>query len=137
MELNEMLMNEIESEFAALEELNFDSETYKTAVDGVVKLVDRAIELEKIRVDIDEKARTREVELKKLQQIKEAEQHKVEQSKNDRLDQFIRNGINLASIVIPAVLTVWGTYKTLKFEETGTVTTIMGKGFVNKLVPRK
>ena len=55
----------------------------------------------------------------------------------DRKDRRFKNGIALGGIVLPLAVTIWGTLKTLKFEEEGTVTTMMGRGFINKLIPKK
>ena len=57
----------------------------------------------------------------------------MEEEKKDRL---IKNILTGAGIIIPLGVTVWGTLKTLKFEEEGTVTTLMGRGFINKLFPK-
>lgn len=127
MNIEQLLDREIESEFSNLEKVEMGSEPYKIAVDGLCKLVDRKIELKKIDNDVKDKTTNRETDSK----------FKTKQIDNEKADRMISNGIAIAGIVIPAVLTVWGTFKTLKFEETGTVTTMMGRGFVNKLLPRK
>ena len=51
----------------------------------------------------------------------------------EKKDRKWKNGISVAGIVVPIVVTVWGTLKTLKFEETGTVTTNAGRSFMNRL----
>lgn len=127
MNIEQLLDREIESEFSNLEKVEMGSEPYKIAVDGLCKLVDRRIELKKIDNDVKDKTTNRETDSK----------FKTKQIDNEKTDRMISSGIAIAGIVIPAVLTVWGTFKTLKFEETGTVTTMMGRGFVNKLLPRK
>ena len=62
---------------------------------------------------------------------------RTQQMNNEQRDRMITNAITAAGIVIPSLITIWGTFKTLKFEEQGTVTTIMGRGFINKLLPKK
>ena len=52
----------------------------------------------------------------------------------DRRDHNVKNCLTAVSVVGGMALTVWGTLKSLKFEETGSVTTIIGRGFVNKLL---
>ena len=116
MEIRELLNYEIRDEIERLGELEIGSEPYKATVDGVTKLFDRAIELEKS--DVERKER-------------------LKQAKEDRVDRWVKNAISVAGIIIPISVTIWGTLKTLKFEETGTVTTIMGRGFINKLLPKK
>lgn len=125
--IRELLDEEIQVEFEKLSKLEVGSESYKAAVDGLTKLVDRAVEIDKTEMENATKIEAQNIEndLKALQ-IKE-----------DNLDRWVRNGIAIAGIIVPSVLTVWGTLKSFKFEETGTVTTILGRGFINKLLPKK
>lgn len=117
MEQNKTLLDdEIKTEFEKLKALEIGTETYKTTVDGLTKLYDRSIEIEKFKADREEKRKAAE---------------------EDRLDRWVKHGITVAGIVIPSVITVWGTIKSIKFEQEGTITTIMGRGFINKLLPKK
>lgn len=154
--IKELLETEICSELDNLgDDIELGSETYKVTVEGITKLIEKRIDLEKLEQDarvkerdyeLDKtyKERTYELESKKVNgdlddrtKSREIESKKLEQITNDKNDQLFKNVIAIANIVIPSVLTVWGTFKTLKFEETGTVTTIMGRGFINKLIPKK
>ena len=122
-----LLHEEIQDGFDALSRMERGTEIHKTTVDEVAKLFDKAIEIEKIEIEAKEKAKAREIEASlKRAQIEE-----------DRKDRRVKNGIALGGIVLPLAVTIWGTFKTLKFEEEGTVTTIMGRGFINKLIPKK
>lgn len=125
--IRELLDEEIQVEFEKLSKLEVGSESYKETVDGLTKLVDRAVEIDKTEMENATKIEAQNIEndLKALQ-IKE-----------DNRDRWVRNGIAIAGIIVPSVLTVWGTLKSFKFEETGTVTTILGRGFINKLLPKK
>lgn len=125
--IRELLDEEIQVEFEKLSKLEVGSESYKATVDGLTKLVDRAVEIDKTEMENATKIEAQNIEndLKALQ-IKE-----------DNRDRWVRNGIAIAGIIVPSVLTVWGTLKSFKFEETGTVTTILGRGFINKLLPKK
>lgn len=127
MKNEELLHQEIESEFECLKELEIGTETYKVTVDGLVKLVDRAIEIDKLNLEAEEKSKNRLDDM-------DFKQKQIEEERKDRL---IRNCISAAGIVIPSLITIWGTLKTFKFEEEGTITTVMGRGFVNKLLPKK
>ena len=62
---------------------------------------------------------------------------KIKELEEEKKDRRTRNCIAVAGIVIPAALTVWGTVKSIKFEQDGTFTTIMGRGFIQKLLPHK
>jgi hypothetical protein len=68
---------------------------------------------------------------------KNDEEFKRKQFEEEQLDRWIRNGIAVAGIVIPTLVTIWGTKKSFEFEKDGTITTIMGRGFINKLLPKK
>lgn len=127
MKNEELLHQEIESEFECLKGLEIGTETYKVTVDGLVKLVDRAIEIDKLNLEAEEKSKNRLDDM-------DFKQKQIEEECKDRL---IRNCISAAGIVIPSLITIWGTLKTFKFEEEGTITTVMGRGFVNKLLPKK
>ena len=122
-----LLETEIQDQLEALGDLEVGTDEHKSAVDDVTKLLDRFIEMERLEAEAEEKFCARENEHGlKLQQMAE-----------DRKDRWVKNGIAIGGIVIPTIITVWGTLKSLKFEETGTVTTIMGRGFINKLLPKK
>ena len=127
MRIETMLHTEIENEFEELKRLQLGTEEYKTTVDGLTKLVDRAIEIDKINIEQDEKHKVREDE----------NAFKIQQMADDKKDRRIKNGIAIGGMLIPAAITIWGTLKSLKFEETGTVTTLVGRGFINKLLPKK
>lgn len=116
MDIVHLLNEEIESRMKEIGGMKPESDEYKAAVDGVAKLIDRVNEINKLKAETDENEKNRELE------------------KRDRLT---RNIINVASIAVPAGITIWGTLKTLKFETTGTVTTLIGRGFINKLLPKK
>ena len=127
MDMETMLREEIRDELESLKSMQLGDELYKTTVDGLTKLIDKTIEIEKFNIESQEKTKNREEDL-------ELKRQEMEDNKRDRL---LTNGIAVAGIVIPSLLTIWGTLKSLKFEETGTVTTIVGRGFINKLLPRK
>lgn len=123
MDIKQMMETELREDFEGLRETELGSTEYKTAVDGMATLIDKSIELEKLEL------------AKKTQDFEN--NLKLKQAREEKIDRWVKNILTGASIVIPSVLAVWGTYKTFKFEETGTVTTIMGRGFINKLLPKK
>ena len=127
MNIERLLRKEIVDELEMLGKIQIGSEDYKSAVDGLTKLMDRAIEMEKFDREMDEKTKSREDE--KYLRIQEL----YENQKNRKLSNYIAIG----GLVVPAILTVWGTIKTINFEKEGTITTIMGRGFINKLLPKK
>ena len=116
MNIEHLLHVEIADEFEALSNMKKGSDEHRTMVDEVTKLLDRAIEMEKLDIENEDKTKTRE---------------------EDRKDRLIKNILAGAGIVIPTLVTIWGTCKSIKFEENGTITTIMGRGFIQKLLPKK
>lgn len=127
MNIDTLLYDEIREEFEELGAIETGTDKYKTTVDGLTKLMDRAIEMDKLEADIQAKVESRETE----------DRWKQEQLAEDRKDRFIKNCLTAAGIIIPSLITIWGTVTSLKFEEDGAVTTIMGRGFINKLLPKK
>ena len=121
--IEKLLQEEIVSEIRNLEDLEMGSEDYTKSVDGLVKLMDRAIELEKFEADKAKEESSFDL--------------KVEQLEHEKKDSKIRNYLTAAGIVVPSVITIWGVLKSFEFEQTGTVTTAIGRGFINKLLPKK
>lgn len=127
MNVQTLLYDAIETDFEELDKMEVGTDKYLKTVDGLTKLVDRAIEMEKFDTERDDKNN----------QMKSEEILKVSQFKEDKRDRFVRNCIAVAGLVVPAIITIWGTVKSLNFEKEGTVTTIVGRGFINKLLPKK
>lgn len=123
MNIEEQLRKTVQSELSELEGIEVGSEAYKIAVDGITKLADRVLEF-------DTRASTKA--------LAEAEQSlKQKEMDEEKKDRVIRNGITVVGIVLPLIVTIWGTLRSFEFEKEGTVTTLMGRGFINKLLPRK
>lgn len=127
MNIETLLYDAIETDFDKLAKPDLNPEERKATIDELTKLMDRAIEMEKVNNDCEDKAKTRESE----------ERLKRQQLADDKKDRLVKNIIGAAGVVLPLAVTIWGTKVSLKFEEEGTFTTIMGRGFVNKLLPRK
>lgn len=127
MNVETLLYDEIETLFENLRTLTPGSDEHKAVTDELAKLMDRAIEIERVNNDCRDNAEIRENE----QALK---QQQFEDEKRDRL---VKNILTAAGIVLPLAVTIWGTMVSLKFEEEGTFTTIMGRGFIQKLLPKK
>lgn len=116
METRQLLDDRIQDELAYLAGIDASSEEYVKTVDGVTKLLDRAIELEKISIEDARKAETID---------------------DERKDRIVKNCISVAGIVVPIGVAIWGTVVSINFEKEGTITTLMGRGWINKLLPKK
>ena len=122
----DLLEKEVNAKMEELEYLDPQTEEYKAAVDSLTKLTDRILEFEKIELDETKTKINEQLEYEKL----EVEEEKVS---NEKKDNKIKNWLTAAGIVVPTGLAIWGTFKSIKFEETGTITTIAGRNFFNKL----
>ena len=127
MNIENLLYDAIETDFETLASATVGSEERRATVDELTRLLDRAIEMEKVNNDCVDKTEIREND-------KLAKQQQFEDDKKDRL---IRNITSAAGVVLPLLVTIWGTKVSLQFEKEGTFTTIMGRGFIQKLLPRK
>ena len=124
MSVKSMLNEELETELEELKKIKIGGDDYKAAVDGITKLADRMIELEKLNNEAEERNKNREVDA-------ELKQAQLEATKKDNR---VKNAISIAGILVPIGVTIWGTLKSFEFEKDGTVTTLIGKGFINKLI---
>ena len=127
MSVETLLEVEIQDEFEKLSKMEVGTETHKTAVDGLTKLLEKAIEIDK-----------NDSERKAAEEAREFERNlKLMQLQEDKKDRWCKNILSGLGIALPLGVTIWGTLKSLKFEQDGTVTTIVGRGFINKLLPKK
>ena len=127
MNIETLLREEIKSELEELKKMSLGTDEYRTTVDGITKLADRAIEMERLDIESQDKAEAREIEA----------ELKLKEMSEERKDRWIKNGISVMSVLVPTVVTIWGTVKSIEFEKEGTITTIMGRGLINKLLPKK
>jgi hypothetical protein len=115
-EIKSTLKREIQYELEKLDEFEVGSPEHKAATDNVAKLVDRLIEIEKAENDA---------------------KHRDKQVKSGNALKWVELGVMVVGIAVPTVVKIWGTNKTLRFEETGTVTTMSGKAHINSLFSKK
>lgn len=118
---------EIEEGFDKLNEMEIGTDQHKAAVDEIAKLMDRAIELEKVENEAEDKEETRKNE-KAL---------RLKQMEDEKKDRLVKNCLTGASILSSIGVTVWGALKSWKFEETGTITSTAGRKFIGNLFSKK
>ena len=124
MSVQRLLREEIESEFKELSKIAPGGEDYKIAVDGITKLMDRAIEMEKNEIDRQDRIDARDGE----------NEFKTKQMEDEKKDRFVKNLLTGVGTIGGLVVTIWGAKKAWKFEETGTVASPVGRSFINKLI---
>ena len=127
MDLEKKLHDEISREIDILKGMKEGTESYKALVDGVTKLTDRAIEIDRFNAEVEARVESQKIE----------NELKLKQMQEDKVDRIVKNFLTGFGILLPAFITVWGTKASFEFEKEGTVTTIMGRGFINKLLPKK
>ena len=127
MSIKSLVDEEIRSEIEEISKIEVGSEKHKTSVDALAKLLDKSIELERLDVEAQEKYESRIAE----------NELKLKQLKDEKRDRIVKNVLTGVSVVGGFGVTIWGTLKSLKFEENGVVTSIVGRGFIQKLLPKK
>lgn len=125
--IDTMLRDELQREFENLKDMKSGTEEHKVGVDSLTKLLDRAIEMDKLEADVQEKAENREVDAS----LKE------KQMQEDKKDRIVKNCLTAVSLIASVGLTIWGSCKSWKFEETGTITSTAGREFMKKLFHMK
>lgn len=126
MSIKTQLEDEIREEFEALRKIEVGSDTYRATVEGLTKLVDRKIEMDKVEVD----ARERVIKRNDDNEFKEM------QLADDRKDRTIKNGLTVATLVITTGTTIWGILKSLKieFKDNEMITSTVGKELMKKVI---
>ena len=122
MTIKNLFRDEIQNELGELSKMEVGSDKYKTAVDGVTKLADRMIELEKVEIDNQDKAENRanDYELR------------MKQIEDDKKDRFIKNVLTGITFAGSVGLAIWGTVTSMKFEKEDSFTSLLGRRWVEK-----
>lgn len=127
MSTKKLLEEEIQSEIEEISKMEVGSVKHKAATEALAKLMDKYNEMDKLELEYQDKYDNRE----------EDRRLKEKQLQHDKKDALVKNVLTGVSVVGGFALTIWGTCKSIKFEETGSFTTIMGRGFIQKLLPKK
>lgn len=127
MNIEILLREEIASEMKKLEGMEVGSDQYKATIEGITKMTDRIIEIERTENERVEKVETRLSEI----------DFKRQQMKEEKRDRMVKNGLTLLTLGVTTATAIWGTLASFEFEKEGTITTIFGRGWLNKLLPKK
>lgn len=112
MNTKNLLDEEINRLYDKLSGLDPDSEDYEAMEDKWTKLVDRKLEIEK---------------------LESSEAQTEKQMKEDRKDRVVRYIIDAGKVILPLGITVVGTLLAFTFEEKGTISSNIGKKYLDKL----
>lgn len=127
MSVKDLLTEEIERQIGTLEDLEFGSDQESKCVGNVTKLLSELNEMNRIENDMKEKEESRKAE----------NDLKLKQMSEEKFDHIVKNTLTGVSVIGGFILTVWGTKKSIEFEKTGTITTMAGRAFINKLFSKK
>ena len=130
MDPKEKLAKEIESLIEALGDMTAGSDEYKKTSDDLAKLLGKFNEMNRTDCEYWDKQDAREKDYEIRMRDHELREKQLTEEKKDHI---VKNSLTVASIFGGFALTIWGTLKSLKFEETGTLTTISGREFVRRL----
>lgn len=112
MSMTTKLHMEIEDRLDRASDMDPTSKEYEAVVNSVTKLMDRAIEIEK---------------------LESSESQNEKQMKEERKARLIKNLIDIGAIILPLGVTLWGVKASLCFEYENTITTTVGRKFMDKL----
>ena len=122
MNMKTLLREEFESEMKDLSRLEVGSDQYRTAVEGVTKLADRLIEIDKIDVESEARAEALEVD-KEL---------KLKQMDDEKKDRLVRNIITAVTAAGGFAIAYWGTLVSMAFEKEDSFTSHLGRKWVDR-----
>ena len=102
--------------------------------------------LEKLDKEIEklyEKLQTLDEDSKEYQMVEDAmiklmdKKTEIEKLKGDKWSRISKILCDIAAILLPLGVTIWGTLLAFTFEERGTISSAIGKKFMDKLMFRK
>ena len=127
MSVRSNLVEEFESELEELSKMEVGTDTYRATVDGVTKLADRIIEIDKIEKENSVNIDTQEQEYA----------IKAQQLKDEKKDRFIKNCIAIGTFVGGVLVYGLAFIASTNFEREGTLTTEGGKSSLRQLLKLK
>ena len=127
MGIKNILWDEIEKEVKELSKMQVGTDQYKVTVDGIARLSDKIIELDKLESenavkDFENFARTEEQELKR------------EQLKSEKRDRAVKNVITVGTAVLSVAVYALAFIASTNFEREGSFTTEGGKNSIRQLL---
>ena len=122
-----LLGEEVESQLEEVHKISLGTDESKIAIDGVVKLADRSIELEKLRIQEEDLAEKRNMDY----------ELRSEQIKKEHLRGMIDIGTKVLIGLGGLALSVWGTIYTTNFERDDNYTTQASRSWISSLFKPK
>lgn len=113
MNIEKLLNDEIKSEFEVLADMDPNDERFEPTVNSVTKFLDRAIEIDKLNIEHDERER---------------------QAKIDKIDRICKHVISGVSVVGGLTAAVIMGFASMNFEKEGTFTSEAGRSAIRQLL---
>lgn len=124
MSIKTTLTEEFNDQMKDLHKLEVGTEQYSTAVNGVTKLADKIIDLEKIEIEREERIKDRDTEI-------ELKSQQIEIDKRDKRNQ---NLVNVVKIAVPTVAGFAMGIISMKWEKLETITSTAGRQALKDII---
>lgn len=124
MSIKTTLTEEFNDQMKDLHKLEVGTEQYSTAVNGVTKLADKIIDLEKIEIEREERIKDRDAEI----------ELKSQQMEIDKRDKFNQNLVNVVKIAVPTVAGFAMGIISMKWEKLETITSTAGRQALKDII---
>lgn len=127
MSTKQLLEEEIQSEIEEISKMQVGSDEHKAATEALAKLMDKYNEMDKLELEYQDKYDNREAD--RIMKEKQLE--------HDKKDAKVKNSLTAVSVGGGLLVTIWGICKSLKFEETGIYSSLISRGMIQKILPKK
>ena len=124
MSIKTTLTEEFNDQMKDLHKLEVGTEQYSTAVNGVTKLADKIIDLEKMEIEREERIKDRDTEI----------ELKSQQMEIDKRDKRNQNLVNVAKIAVPTVAGFAMGIISMKWEKLETITSTAGRQALKDII---
>lgn len=124
MGIKRILIEEFEKELGELGRLEVGTDKYKNTVDGVTKMADRIIEIEKNEQELSNREIARDDE----------NEFKAAQIADEKRDRLIKNVLTGLNVIGGFGLAAWAFVASMNFEKEGTLTTEGGRSALRQLL---
>jgi hypothetical protein len=129
--LGDMLEDTVAHHIDYIDGLQAGSEEYNKAIDKLDILYKPWLEVKRVELEFDDRVSQRIHE----KEMREAELKQKE--KFDKLASGIQVGLGVLSVLVPTIGYGLTTNQILRFEQTGTVTSLAGRNHFGKIRPTK
>lgn len=124
MSIKTTLTEEFNDQMKDLHKMEVGTEQYSTAVNGVTKLADKIIDLEKIEIEREERIKDRDTEI----------ELKSQQMEIDKRDKRNQNLVNVVKIAVPTVAGFAMGIISMKWEKLETITSTAGRQALKDII---